>query len=101
MENWCLQYGNNTEVHPISDEYGEYVIADIDPDNFFHPEKRAVMAELIANAPQTKQQRDKLLEACVKAHDLLLCLHVCDQDKNMADNLRNNLQQAIANATEE
>ena len=39
---------------------------------------------------------DKLLEACIKAHDLLLCLHVCDQDKPIADNLRNDLRKAIA-----
>lgn len=57
MEHWCLQYGDKTEVHPISDEYGEYVIADIDPDNFFHPKKREKMARLIAAAPG-------LLDAC-------------------------------------
>lgn len=51
MEKWNLQYGENTEVHPVSDEYGEYVIAEIDPDNNYCPEKREKIARLIAAAP--------------------------------------------------
>jgi hypothetical protein len=58
MERWCLQYGSDTtEVHPISDVLGEYVIADVDPDNNYCAEKREIIARLIAAAPD-------LLEMC-------------------------------------
>lgn len=46
---------------------------------------------LIASAPE-------LLEACIKAHDSLLSLHICDQDKIWADSLRDKLKQAITKA---
>lgn len=41
---------------------------------------------------------DDLLTVCITAHDTLLCLHVCDQDKGYADETRTLLRQAIAEA---
>ncbi len=38
---------------------------------------------------------EKLVEVCTKVHDALLALHVCDQDKEWAGNLRAELKQAI------
>lgn len=56
MEHWGLQYGSDTtEVHPISDELGEYVISDVDPDNVYCIEKREKIAYLITNAPKLLQ----------------------------------------------
>ncbi len=57
MEKWNVQYGNNTEIHPVSDELGEYVIAEVDPDSKYCPEKRERIARLVAAAPD-------LLAAC-------------------------------------
>ena len=48
-------------------------------------------AQLIATAPE-------LLKVCMKTHDLLLCLHVCNQDRQTADDLRNELNQIITKA---
>lgn len=39
-----------------------------------------------------------LLEACIHAHDALLCLHVCELDKKRCDSLRAELRQAITKA---
>ncbi len=50
-------------------------------------------ARLIVAAPD-------LLAACTKAHDALLALHVCDQDRPFADETRAFLSDAIAKATE-
>ena len=48
-------------------------------------------AQLIAAAPE-------LLEACIKAHDALLALHVCDKDRGWCGDIRETLKQAIAKA---
>lgn len=45
------------------------------------------------------QQRYDLLAACTKAHDALLALHVCKQDRSFADEIRTLLRDAIAAAS--
>ena len=45
-----------------------------------------------------KQINSELLSVCIKVHDALLSLHVCDQDKSYADVNRAILRQAIAKA---
>jgi hypothetical protein len=39
-----------------------------------------------------------LLTACIRAHDALLCLHVCDQDQTFADETRTTIREVIAKA---
>lgn len=39
-----------------------------------------------------------MLDACIKAHDTLLSLHVCDLDQPHADAMRGTLRTAIAKA---
>ena len=41
-----------------------------------------------------------LLEACIRAHDALLSLHVCNQDNSFANEIRTLLKAAIAKATD-
>ena len=50
---------------------------------------------------QACNAHEDLLEACKEAHDSLLCLHVCDQDKDFADKTRSMLSAAIAKAESE
>ena len=58
------------------------------------------IAKLIANAPQTKQQRDELLKACKKA--LPFITHLAARDNvDAVCILRTDLIDLIANATEE
>ena len=69
---------------------------------------------LIASAPETKQERDELLEACKRARELYdhLALGTLEAACKYGDNyepptdedwlnMRTGLEQAIANATEE
>jgi hypothetical protein len=52
-------HGDNREIHQLSDEDGEFVIADIDPDNTMQDQREA-NARLISSAPE-------LLAACERA----------------------------------
>ncbi len=85
MENWKIQDGVNwTEIHPVSDEYREYIIAVIDPANFYCAEKKEKIARLVAAAP-------KLLAACKVAR--------FNKDRLWIE-VRNILDEAIAEAEE-
>ena len=44
---------------------------------------------------------DGLVEVCIKAHDALLCLHVCDQDQTFATETRQLIKKAITEAEKE
>lgn len=73
---------------------------DTEPKAGFVPEKQ----EAEANAAELVRRwnsHEALLEVCEKAHDALLALHVCDQDKEWADNLRAELKAAIAKDKEQ
>ena len=47
---------------------------------------------------QEKHKVTDLLEVCIKAHDALLSLHICNYDKSFASEIRSILKQAIAKA---
>jgi hypothetical protein len=47
---------------------------------------------------QNQQTIKDLVEACVKAHDGLLALHICNQDQTFANELRNMLKSALSAA---
>ena len=49
---------------------------------------------------QACNSHEGLLKACTQAHDALLALHVCDQDRPFADKTRTLLKAAIAKATD-
>ena len=79
---WKLK--SNVDVFNIRDENGDIVAVVRKTFSF----KGTKNARLIAAAPE-------LLEACIKAHDALLSLHVCDLDKPFVAEIRGNLKSAI------
>ena len=65
---WTWHDNAEIEIHPVGDEdVGDHTIAVMCEDGYYNREIALERAKLIANAPQTKQQRDELLEALKKS----------------------------------